>query len=200
MAAHRLQQIGERERAIELFEAVLKIRPEEPQSHRDLALALADRADASTDAHHQQSGQIASDYGRSLDLLNQVIVGHWDRFQEIELPCLMEANRIIATVERLKQAGQIAEVPIALDARLRKNLDCDLRVVMTWDADNTDIDLWVTEPSGEKCFYGQPHDDRRTSIRATLRMAMVLKSIACEKICPANIRSRPTSSAPISRN
>ena len=45
MAAHRLNQIGERELAIDLFEKVLKLRPEEPQSHRDLALALADRAD-----------------------------------------------------------------------------------------------------------------------------------------------------------
>ena len=34
-----------------------------------------------------------------------------------------------------------------------KNLDLDLRVVMTWDTDATDIDLWVTEPSGEKAMY-----------------------------------------------
>jgi uncharacterized protein YfaP (DUF2135 family) len=26
--------------------------------------------------------------------------------------------------------------------------------MMTWHADNTDIDLWVTEPSGEKAYYG----------------------------------------------
>ena len=25
---------------------------------------------------------------------------------------------------------------------------------MTWDTDMTDMDLWVTEPAGEKCFYG----------------------------------------------
>jgi uncharacterized protein YfaP (DUF2135 family) len=30
----------------------------------------------------------------------------------------------------------------------------DVRIVMTWHADATDIDLWVTEPSGEKAFYG----------------------------------------------
>ena len=24
---------------------------------------------------------------------------------------------------------------------------------MTWDTDLTDIDLWIIEPSGEKCFY-----------------------------------------------
>jgi Ca-activated chloride channel homolog len=29
----------------------------------------------------------------------------------------------------------------------------DLRVVLTWDADNTDIDLWVTDPSGERAYY-----------------------------------------------
>ena len=45
VAAHRLNQIGERELAIDLFEKVLKLRPEEPQSYRDLALALADRAE-----------------------------------------------------------------------------------------------------------------------------------------------------------
>jgi len=32
-------------------------------------------------------------------------------------------------------------------------LDVDIRIVMAWDADNTDIDLWVTEPSGEKADY-----------------------------------------------
>ncbi len=157
VAAHRLQQIGELEIAIDLFDKVLKMRPEEPQSHRDLALALADRADALADmppdAADRDSGRMASDYARALDLLNQVLVGRWDRFQEIELPCLMEANRIIAKVARLKQAGAIADVPVPLDPRFVKNLECDLRVVMTWDADNTDIDLWVTEPSGEKCYY-----------------------------------------------
>ena len=29
----------------------------------------------------------------------------------------------------------------------------DLRVILTWDADNSDMDLWVTDPNGEKCFY-----------------------------------------------
>jgi uncharacterized protein YfaP (DUF2135 family) len=26
-------------------------------------------------------------------------------------------------------------------------------VVLNWDADNTDVDLWVTEPNREKCMY-----------------------------------------------
>jgi len=28
--------------------------------------------------------------------------------------------------------------------------------VLSWDADNTDIDLWVVDPDGEKTYYGRP--------------------------------------------
>ncbi len=32
-------------------------------------------------------------------------------------------------------------------------MDLALRIVLTWDADLTDIDLWVTEPSGEQVTF-----------------------------------------------
>jgi uncharacterized protein YfaP (DUF2135 family) len=40
------------------------------------------------------------------------------------------------------------------DKRLLRNLPLDLRITLAWDADNTDIDLWVTDPNGEKAYYG----------------------------------------------
>ena len=42
---HRLVQIGQLDLAVQTFEQVLELRPEEPQSYRDLALALARRAE-----------------------------------------------------------------------------------------------------------------------------------------------------------
>src|SRR5437660_10689837 len=63
----------------------------------------------------------------------------------------MEANRILASMKRVPLKKELHN---PLDHRLIKNLDCDVRIVLTWDADLTDVDLWVTEPSGEKCFYG----------------------------------------------
>jgi uncharacterized protein YfaP (DUF2135 family) len=30
----------------------------------------------------------------------------------------------------------------------------DLQVVLSWDTDGTDVDLHVTDPDGEECFYG----------------------------------------------
>jgi Ca-activated chloride channel homolog len=29
----------------------------------------------------------------------------------------------------------------------------DVRVVLNWNMNDTDMDLWVTDPLGEKCFY-----------------------------------------------
>lgn len=151
IAAHRFQQIGALDTAVDLFERVRRLRPEEPQSLRDLALSLEARADAGRQKTGKGSPGIAVDYLKAVDLLNRVVLGDWDgRFPEVEVIALEEANRIMAIVERDPGFGP-ASFPV--DARLRKVLDTDLRIVMTWDTDETDMDLWVTEPSGEKCFY-----------------------------------------------
>jgi tetratricopeptide (TPR) repeat protein len=150
IVAHRLNQLGEREAAIDLFQKILDLRPEEPQSHRDLALAIADRGDDRSKDARQMSLSALADYAESLRLLNIVITGQWARFQGIQVIAVEEANRIIARIKSLPGGNDVA---IPLDSRLVRNLDLDLRVVMTWDTDNTDVDLWVTEPTGEKCFY-----------------------------------------------
>jgi hypothetical protein len=151
IAAHRLEQIGELDLAVVLFESVLKLRPEEPQSLRDLALAIGLRADAQRQQAGHGTKAIAAEYRRALELLDRVVMGEWDgRFPEIEVIALEEANRMIAILQRDPGFGTV-ELPI--DARLRAPLDLDLRVVLTWDTDLTDMDLWVVEPSGEKCYY-----------------------------------------------
>lgn len=134
IVAHRLAQLEQNELAIQMFESILKMRPEEPQSYRDLALVLA--------------GQ--RKYERAMELLNHVVMNEWDRFDEIEVIALMELNRIIP------QALFHGITKIPLDPRLIQLLDVDLRIVLTWNADATDIDLWVTEPSGEKADYSNP--------------------------------------------
>ncbi len=132
IVAHRLEQAGEFELSRMMFDDVLELRPEEPQSYRDLALVLSKQ----------------EKYEQAIDLLYQVVLKDWDRFAEIELIALMELNRLIPEA---KEAGVKA---FNIDPRLIKLLDLDIRIVMTWDADMTDIDLWVLEPSGEKAYYG----------------------------------------------
>ncbi len=129
---YRLVQAGKPGLAIPIFKKVLALSPEEPQSYRDLGLAYA--ADKQTQ--------------KAVDTLYEVVIRPWHgRFPEIELITLAELNAIIATAPGKLDVS-------AINPRLLKNMPLDLRVIMTWDADNTDIDLWVTDPNGEKAFYG----------------------------------------------
>ena len=129
---YRLLQAGHADVAVALFRKVLELAPGEPQSYRDLGLALA----------------AAGEPQKAIEMLYEVVVKPWhNRFPEIELITLAELNAIVATSEAKLDTS-------AIDPRLLKNLPLDLRVILTWDADNTDIDLWVTDPNGEKAFYG----------------------------------------------
>jgi Ca-activated chloride channel homolog len=141
--AWRLGEAGELDRAVETLERVRALRPEDPQSHRDLALVLADRMDRD---------RRPADGLRAARLLYDVVVGEWQRFEEVEVVALMELNRLVARLERLDPAA--AARVTYVDERVRRLLDVDVRIVMSWDADNTDIDLHVIEPSGEEAFYG----------------------------------------------
>ena len=120
--------------AICIFKDVLKIREEEPQSYRDLGLVYAEN----------------KQYQEAVDYLSKVINQQWDgRFPEIELLCIGEVNRIIA----------LSTKPLNLknfDKQFQKNLPLDIRVVIDWDSDNCDMDLWVTDPTGEKTYYSNP--------------------------------------------
>ena len=146
--AHRLAQLGHLDLAAAVFEEVLRMRPEEPQSYRDLALVLERRADAAvaaaTDARRAQA---RADYARALELLARVVMNAWDRFDEIEVIALTELNHV------LPKARAVGHGELPVDARLVQHLDMDVRIVMTWDADLTDMDLHVVEPSREEAYY-----------------------------------------------
>lgn len=132
--AHRLQQLGYTDYAISQFETVLRLRPEEPQSYRDLALA------------NQQN----KEYQKAVDLLYRIIENPWDRrFPEIEVIAAEEMNKAIATAEREKVKLNLENI----DKRLIFGMPVDIRIVLNWDTDNSDMDLWVTDPYGERCFY-----------------------------------------------
>ncbi len=131
---YRLLQAGRPELAIPVFEQVRDLAEEEPQSFRDLGLAYAAAGRAQ----------------QAIDQLYEVAIRPWDgRFAEIELIALADMNAIIAA-----QPAKAKLDTSRIDSRLLKNMPLDLRVVLGWDADNTDMDLWVTDPGGERCYYG----------------------------------------------
>ena len=135
---YRLRQLKLSDLAVWTFEQVLTLREDEPQSHRDLALALAD------------AGQTQ----RAVDLMWDLIVREWDnRFTDVNLIVVGEMNAAIATARSRPNTSRI-------DVRLLENLPIDVRAVLNWDTPNSDMDLHIIDPRGEECFYSH----QRTAI------------------------------------
>jgi hypothetical protein len=149
IVAARLMRYGEVDRAIWLLEKLVEAEPERPQPRRTLALALIQRS-------AMLKGDAArADLARALSLLNEVIMTPWDgRFPEIETIALSEANMIIP---RFKALGG---TKLPLDPQLVRLLDTDIRVTVEWNTKDTDMDLWVDEPGGERVIFSHPRSSK----------------------------------------
>jgi hypothetical protein len=106
----------------------------EPQSYRDYALALADNGEAQA----------------ALDSLYEMLMKPYSenikrRSRGIEEVAVMEINHLIAKNPNLNTSK--------IDKRLIIDIPIDVRVVMNWNINNTDIDLHVIDPNGEECDY-----------------------------------------------
>ncbi|WP_206244048.1 VIT domain-containing protein [Novosphingobium terrae] len=151
IVAARLERYGALDRAVELRERAAALDPERPQPRRLLALTLARRAKLSP-AHARE------DLQRAIALLYDIATSpQAAEWEGIELIALDEAN---ALLPRLKALGGSA----AIDPRLVFLMDTDLRVVIDWTNDASDMDLWVDEPSHERAIYDNP----RTAIGGNL--------------------------------
>jgi len=146
MLGYLLDQFDSYDLSALVFERVLKLRPFEPQSYRDLALVLEQK----------------HEYQRAIDLLWEVVVGDWSQsFAEIELTALYELNAVVSRCNGYKDQGveDVESIPITLpdgfEDNLLKNLHVDVRISLGWDTDNTDMDLHVRESTGEEVFYGR---------------------------------------------
>lgn len=161
----RAREVRSYELSILAFRKVLKLRGEEAQSRRDLALVLAEYgkwlrnfasnpyapqpyieeamklfADAAFNVRARKSGSRGNDF-------------------QVSIIALEELNGLISWVESEEwYKGKKPKVP-EFDAAYRRDLPVKLRIVMSWDVDQTDIDIHVLEPNGEEAYYGH----RRTS-------------------------------------
>ncbi|CAF1243020.1 unnamed protein product, partial [Rotaria sordida] len=134
--AYKLIEFGLYNLAENIFRYIINLRSDEPQSFRDLALLL------------QESNSETKNLIEISDLFKKVIFGEWNnRYSEIEVTTLHELNCFIF------QFHQQQQILNSIDNRLILHLPVDLRIVMVWDTNDTDVDLHVIEPTGEECYY-----------------------------------------------
>ena len=126
--------MGELEQAKYIFEIVKNLFPEEPQSYRDLALVL------------DELGEAQAAFDMYKEVLDRPMP---ERFIGIEQIVLVEMNRLLS---RSKAQGLDLDTR-RIDPAFIRPVEADLRVVINWDTDASDMDLWVTDATGEKCYY-----------------------------------------------
>jgi hypothetical protein len=134
--------------AARLFQQVESSRPFEPHSYRDLARSL------------EESGR----YGFAALQYEIVLAGSWhNRFRDSLKEVAREeyAHMMQEALKEYRNSKSQASVSKELAEFFGERLEgmasvrqqADLRVTISWNTDNTDIDLWVMEPDGTKCFY-----------------------------------------------
>jgi tetratricopeptide (TPR) repeat protein len=142
----KLKELRETELAENVFRKVLQWRPQEPQSYRDYALTLLEN----------------KKYQQALDTLYLALSKEYSEdvmsdYDGIEETIVTEINHLTYLFPNKVKATGIPK-------KFRHNMPVDVRVVLNWNMNDIDIDLWITDPRGEKCYY----QNRETAIGGRL--------------------------------
>jgi hypothetical protein len=141
LVGYRLLDLQQPVHAARLFDRVQRARPFEPHSYLDLARAL------------EECGK----YGLAAVQYEIVLAGSWHARFHASLKVVAQedyARMMRAAIQSKKLKTDLAEhFGDRLEKMDPRQFQSDLRVSISWNTDATDVDLWVIEPSGEKCFY-----------------------------------------------
>jgi len=127
--------------AYHTFRRVAVARPWEPQNYHALARCLL------------QLGRI----DLALAFFEIGVNGRWDaRFGEVNAIMAMEYRNLLQRIVAGKLPSRLGDYAKARLLNLAKSVKierADLVVIINWNTDRSDVDLHVTEPSGETCYY-----------------------------------------------
>lgn len=142
--AFSAQELGLAEQAYFIFRRVLDARPHEPQTYHALAQVLT------------EMGKI----DLAILYYEIAITANWDgRFGEFRLIAGLDYLKLLRDIENGKYTTSYTDYAKSRLQTLNSefaNQTADLMITISWNTDNTDIDLHVIEPTGEECFYSNP--------------------------------------------
>ena len=143
--------MGLQPQAYHLFRRVAHTRPYEPQTYRALANLLAEMGKGDLALAYYEVG----------------LAGQWSsRFGEFRKIMALDYLRFLRRVAGTDRTSVPAYATSRLATLIREfdYAGLDLLVVITWNTDNSDVDLHLLEPGGEECYY----QNRQTKIGGRL--------------------------------
>jgi hypothetical protein len=158
-AAYFMLQLDFLSQAIMMFEQVMELAPEEPQSFLDLGLAHFVNV-------RRQKEKVPSqpinqeELTQAIELVTKVLGKTWQsRFAEIEYPALVWLNWMVGYGKHHGLKNDFYPKILEENSLLIEGFSLSLIISMGWDTDHVDIDLHVHEPLGFHVYYGSKDSD-----------------------------------------
>lgn len=132
---YKLEEANNYGLAAYIYKQVLKLRPEDSQSYRDLALV------------YQEIGLVQE----SFNLLNSIVSGSIyqnntrRKFSGMQHISRNEINKLVKNNREIKKENY--------ESINENKSSFDIRVVIDWNHNDTDIDLHIIDPNLEECYY-----------------------------------------------
>ncbi|MDY7231660.1 VIT domain-containing protein [Hyalangium rubrum] len=153
LVGYGMLALGQYPAAAELFEHVRLNRPFEGQAFLEEALAL-DAAGRYAEAARNYEIVLARSWARHPTEVKTVAAYHYSRM----LSALARHPRAEALALQLRSRASELKDP-SKPSQAPNSRPLDYQLTTHWNSDSTDIDLWVIEPTGERCYYS--HRDTR---------------------------------------
>lgn len=161
---------GERAKARRAYSAVVELLPKDASAHRALASVLKQSGDlkaaydrllaagenGSKDRRLAfELADVAARLGKTDEARTrfEAIIADPETAEAVRYPAKQRLAQIYQQLERAKPAEAADLAKSIKELQLKGGTENDIKVYLTWDTDHSDVDLWVTNPAGEKVFY-----------------------------------------------
>ncbi len=141
-----LKQSSQLEAARQRLQAAHQLRPDDSRITFELADVIQRIGD------HEEAKRLLTEVSSSDKTPNQIAYPARQRLGQ-----LLAAELRLASADGGAEGGKAAEVEALTkaiaDLKISGGVNNDIKIYLTWDTNRTDVDLWVTTPSGETISY-----------------------------------------------
>lgn len=164
-------ELGKRDEARRAYSAVVELLPEDAGAQRALASVLKQAGDLSGAYDRLVSAfelapkdrrlafelaDVANRLGRTDEARErfETIVADPDTADAVRYPAKQRLAQIYSQAARDATADDAKALAAKItELAINGGTENDIKVYLTWDTDRSDVDLWVTNPDGERVFY-----------------------------------------------
>jgi len=175
-----LSELGRPREALRAYSAVVELLPEDIKAQRALASVLKQNGNVQA-AYERLAAALAlrpdelrigfelADVAQRLGRVDEArerfeaIAATEDAAMALRYPARQRLAQIYTEMRRRAIERDDAAAAADLDARIaaldiKGGVQNDIKIYLTWDTDRSDVDLWVTNPEGEKVYYQHKAD------------------------------------------